>query len=140
MLALTAPPPITAPLLNKKHNNGQLYPINVVFGTVWNIDIHKISAFFLGVLLDRRLNLHTKLSERELLVLKIKKKQNGLYNIGHGLRLLIMILVIGLMGNTFYQQPTGPSKQPIGARYLGHVTGYHPIRDQYFLVRSVPAA
>ena len=28
-------------------------------------------------------------------------------------------------------------KQPIGARYLGHVTGYQPIRYQYFLVRSV---
>ena len=30
-------------------------------------------------------------------------------------------------------------KQPIRARYLGHVTGYQPIRDQYFLVvvRSV---
>ena len=25
------------------------------------------------------------------------------------------------------------------ARYLGHVTGYKPIRDQYFLIRSVPA-
>ena len=24
-------------------------------------------------------------------------------------------------------------KQPIRARYLGHVTGYRPIRDQYFL-------
>ena len=22
--------------------------------------------------------------------------------------------------------------------YLGHVTGYQPIRDQYFLIRSVP--
>eukprot|EP00116_Pleurobrachia_bachei_P015530 sb/3475792/ len=25
------------------------------------------------------------------------------------------------------------SKQPIRTRYLGHVTGYQPIRDQYFL-------
>ena len=31
------------------------------------------------------------------------------------------------------------SKQPIRSRYLGHVTGYQPIRDQYFMVRSVPA-
>ena len=23
-------------------------------------------------------------------------------------------------------------------RYLGHVTGFQPIRDQYFLIRSVP--
>eukprot|EP00116_Pleurobrachia_bachei_P016545 sb/3476807/ len=29
------------------------------------------------------------------------------------------------------------SKQPIRARYLGHVTGYQPIRDQYFLIGSV---
>ena len=36
------------------------------------------------------------------------------------------------------QEPTEPSKQPIRARYLGHVTGYQPIRDQYFLVRSFP--
>ena len=28
-------------------------------------------------------------------------------------------------------------KQPIRARILGHVTGYQPIRDQYFLIRSV---
>eukprot|EP00116_Pleurobrachia_bachei_P018171 sb/3478433/ len=29
-------------------------------------------------------------------------------------------------------------KQPIRTRYLGHVTSYQPIRDQYFLIRSVP--
>eukprot|EP00116_Pleurobrachia_bachei_P016982 sb/3477244/ len=29
-------------------------------------------------------------------------------------------------------------KQPIRTRYLGHVTGYQPIRDQYFLIRSIP--
>eukprot|EP00116_Pleurobrachia_bachei_P000394 sb/3460656/ len=34
--------------------------------------------------------------------------------------------------------PTEPSKQPIRAPYLGHVTGYRPIRDQHFLIRSVP--
>eukprot|EP00116_Pleurobrachia_bachei_P002435 sb/3462697/ len=28
------------------------------------------------------------------------------------------------------------SKQPIRTRYLGHVVGYQPIRDQYFLIRS----
>eukprot|EP00116_Pleurobrachia_bachei_P012760 sb/3473022/ len=27
-------------------------------------------------------------------------------------------------------------KQPIRTRYLGHVTGYQPIRDQYFLVKG----
>ena len=34
---------------------------------------------------------------------------------------------------------TESSKQPIRTRYLGHVTGYQPIRDQYFQYRSVPA-
>eukprot|EP00116_Pleurobrachia_bachei_P003201 sb/3463463/ len=28
--------------------------------------------------------------------------------------------------------------EPIGTRYLGHVTGYQPIRDQYFLIQPVP--
>ena len=27
------------------------------------------------------------------------------------------------------QEPTDTSKQPIRTRYLGHVTGYHPIKD-----------
>eukprot|EP00116_Pleurobrachia_bachei_P015159 sb/3475421/ len=35
-------------------------------------------------------------------------------------------------------EPTEASKQSIRTRYLGHVTGYQPIRDQYFLIRSVP--
>eukprot|EP00116_Pleurobrachia_bachei_P009418 sb/3469680/ len=40
-------------------------------------------------------------------------------------------------------RPTDTSKQPIRTYYLGHVTGYQPIsyqpiRDQYFLIRSVP--
>ena len=30
------------------------------------------------------------------------------------------------------------SKKAIRTRYLGHVTGYQPFRDQYFLIRSVP--
>eukprot|EP00116_Pleurobrachia_bachei_P015437 sb/3475699/ len=37
----------------------------------------------------------------------------------------------------FQQEPTETSKQPIRTRYLGHVTGYQPIRDQYFLIRSI---
>eukprot|EP00116_Pleurobrachia_bachei_P005160 sb/3465422/ len=36
-------------------------------------------------------------------------------------------------------EPTETSKQQIRSRYLGHVSGYQPIRDQYFLIRSVPA-
>eukprot|EP00116_Pleurobrachia_bachei_P012049 sb/3472311/ len=33
---------------------------------------------------------------------------------------------------------TGTSKQPTRIRYLGHVTGYQPIREQYFRIRSDP--
>eukprot|EP00116_Pleurobrachia_bachei_P003542 sb/3463804/ len=33
-----------------------------------------------------------------------------------------------------------PVKQPIRTLYLGHVTGYQPIRDQYFLIRSVTSS
>ena len=35
------------------------------------------------------------------------------------------------------QQPTEPSKQPIRTRYLDHMPGYQPIRDHFFLIRSV---
>eukprot|EP00116_Pleurobrachia_bachei_P004131 sb/3464393/ len=35
------------------------------------------------------------------------------------------------------QEPTDTSKQPIRTRYLGHVTGYQPIRDE-FLPGSIP--
>eukprot|EP00116_Pleurobrachia_bachei_P008340 sb/3468602/ len=35
------------------------------------------------------------------------------------------------------EEPTDTSKQPIRTLYSGHVTGYQPIRDQYFLIRSV---
>eukprot|EP00116_Pleurobrachia_bachei_P006268 sb/3466530/ len=37
----------------------------------------------------------------------------------------------------YAQEPSDTSNQPIRTRYLGHVTGYQPIRDQYFLIRSV---
>eukprot|EP00116_Pleurobrachia_bachei_P004110 sb/3464372/ len=37
-----------------------------------------------------------------------------------------------------YQEPTETNKKPIKTRYLGYMTGYQPIRDQYFLIRSVP--
>eukprot|EP00116_Pleurobrachia_bachei_P000676 sb/3460938/ len=36
-------------------------------------------------------------------------------------------------------EPTKTSKQPIRTRYLGHVTSYQPIMDQYFLIRSAGA-
>eukprot|EP00116_Pleurobrachia_bachei_P006949 sb/3467211/ len=38
----------------------------------------------------------------------------------------------------FILEPTEISKQPVRTRYLGHVTGYRPVRDQYSLIRSVP--
>eukprot|EP00116_Pleurobrachia_bachei_P019394 sb/3479656/ len=37
------------------------------------------------------------------------------------------------------REPTDTSKQPIRTRYLCLVTGYQQIRDEYFLIRSVPA-
>ena len=37
------------------------------------------------------------------------------------------------------QQEGNVSKQPIRARYLGHVTGYQPIRNQYQDVSYCPA-
>eukprot|EP00116_Pleurobrachia_bachei_P011127 sb/3471389/ len=37
-----------------------------------------------------------------------------------------------------FLEPTDTSKQPIRTRYLGYVTGYQPITDQHFLIRSVP--
>eukprot|EP00116_Pleurobrachia_bachei_P009990 sb/3470252/ len=40
--------------------------------------------------------------------------------------------------NYHIQEPIETSEHPIRTRYLGHVTGYHPIRGQYFLIRSVP--
>ena len=35
--------------------------------------------------------------------------------------------------NSISQEPTETSKQPIRTRYLGHVTGYQPIRYHYSL-------
>eukprot|EP00116_Pleurobrachia_bachei_P017889 sb/3478151/ len=32
------------------------------------------------------------------------------------------------------QEPIDTSKQPNRTHYLGHVTGYQPIRNQYFLI------
>eukprot|EP00116_Pleurobrachia_bachei_P002930 sb/3463192/ len=40
---------------------------------------------------------------------------------------------------TLAEMKVGTSKQPIRTRYLGHVTGYQPISDQYFLIRSSAA-
>ena len=34
------------------------------------------------------------------------------------------------------QEPTESSKKPIRTSYLGQVTVYQPIRDQYFMIRS----
>eukprot|EP00116_Pleurobrachia_bachei_P012356 sb/3472618/ len=56
------------------------------------------------------------------------------------------LVLFGFQGREVYtgnhlgrdQEPTETSKQPIRTRYLGHVTTDQPIRDQYFLIRSVP--
>eukprot|EP00116_Pleurobrachia_bachei_P003381 sb/3463643/ len=57
------------------------------------------------------------------------------------LKLLIIIIWgaknIIIMNLHFMPEPTDTSKQQIKTRYLGHVAGYQPIRDQYFLIRSV---
>eukprot|EP00116_Pleurobrachia_bachei_P013641 sb/3473903/ len=42
--------------------------------------------------------------------------------------------------HVYRNRPTSDtSKHPIRTRYLDHVTVYRPIRDLYFLIRSVPA-
>eukprot|EP00116_Pleurobrachia_bachei_P002959 sb/3463221/ len=41
------------------------------------------------------------------------------------------------VGQEVIKEPTETSKQPIRTRYLGHVTGYQPIRDQYLLTYSL---
>eukprot|EP00116_Pleurobrachia_bachei_P013419 sb/3473681/ len=45
-------------------------------------------------------------------------------------------MIVCVLPNTQYTTlltENRPSKQPIKTRYLGQVTGYQPIRDQYFL-------
>eukprot|EP00116_Pleurobrachia_bachei_P010643 sb/3470905/ len=55
-------------------------------------------------------------------------------------------LALGSLFFSFYipvtsnQEPTETSKQPIRTSYLDHVTGYQPIMDLYFLIRSVHAS
>eukprot|EP00116_Pleurobrachia_bachei_P006525 sb/3466787/ len=56
-----------------------------------------------------------------------------------------MFLPKGIHGRKVTIQPGGDIKncpilvrnRPIRTRYLGHVTGYEPIRDQYFLIRTI---
>eukprot|EP00116_Pleurobrachia_bachei_P010399 sb/3470661/ len=47
-------------------------------------------------------------------------------------------IILLILRNIIRQEQTETSKQPIRTRYLGHVTGYQPIRRQYSLIRSVP--
>ena len=42
------------------------------------------------------------------------------------------------LDHMLYLQATELSKHPIRSRYLDHVTGHQPIREQYFMIRSVP--
>ena len=37
------------------------------------------------------------------------------------------------------EEEEGNRYRSIRTRYLGHVTGYQPFRDQYFLIQSIPA-
>eukprot|EP00116_Pleurobrachia_bachei_P001834 sb/3462096/ len=54
----------------------------------------------------------------------------------------LMLFMLGIdsqfagIEETITQEPTDTTKQPIRTRYLGHVTGYQPIRGQYFLPLS----
>eukprot|EP00116_Pleurobrachia_bachei_P005786 sb/3466048/ len=45
---------------------------------------------------------------------------------------------VSIIASKVKQEPTETSKQSIRTLYIGHVTGYQPIKDQYFLIRSVP--
>eukprot|EP00116_Pleurobrachia_bachei_P016081 sb/3476343/ len=51
--------------------------------------------------------------------------------------LFLSLIYIPVTSN---QEPTETSKQPIRTSYLGHVTGYQPIMDLYFLIRPVHAS
>eukprot|EP00116_Pleurobrachia_bachei_P016810 sb/3477072/ len=57
---------------------------------------------------------------------------------GAGLSMAMVISTI--LGCVMTYEPTETSKQPIRTCYLDHVTGYQPIRDQYFLIQSVPSS
>eukprot|EP00116_Pleurobrachia_bachei_P005087 sb/3465349/ len=46
--------------------------------------------------------------------------------------------IVSLFEEEMRPQRARAGKQPIRTRYLGHMTGYQPIRDQYFLIRLVP--
>eukprot|EP00116_Pleurobrachia_bachei_P018899 sb/3479161/ len=50
---------------------------------------------------------------------------------------LLIFHPLGQLNLHLKQEPTETSKQPIRTRFLGHVTGYQPIRDQSFLIQSV---
>ena len=62
----------------------------------------------------------------------------GSGSFGAAVGALSMGLIMDMTIGSGKQQPTESSKQPIRALYIGHLTGYQPIRNQYFLVRSVP--
>eukprot|EP00116_Pleurobrachia_bachei_P002928 sb/3463190/ len=50
-------------------------------------------------------------------------------------------VLVGFCPDIIYLIPQGTDRHTLTTnqnRYLGHVTGYQPIRDQYFLIRSVP--
>ena len=68
-------------------------------------------------------------------------ENRGIHSRGEGTESTVSLLVycstvrtlVAMLVATQYHL-IGPSKQPIRTRYLGHMTDYHPIRDQYYLL------
>ena len=76
------------------------------------------------------MNIISELSE---IIHKLKTYRDVVIHVGSEINSLS-----GKIVRISQQQSQGQSKQPIRTPHLVHVTGYQPIRDQYFLVRSVP--
>eukprot|EP00116_Pleurobrachia_bachei_P010706 sb/3470968/ len=61
-------------------------------------------------------------------------------SLSHSFIFSLVLSYLGLshLSNNTISSSISSRKQPIRTRYLGHVTVYQPIKDQYFLIRSVP--
>eukprot|EP00116_Pleurobrachia_bachei_P015669 sb/3475931/ len=75
--------------------------------------------------------------EREGDIMDVSNKQP--YNVLYGGAIPHLILKLATVCSDRVGGARQITKQPIRTRYLGHVTGYQPIWDQHFLIRSVPA-
>eukprot|EP00116_Pleurobrachia_bachei_P008769 sb/3469031/ len=80
------------------------------------------------------LTINTCIISLGLSTLKVKKLPENPADMGQR-RYLSDYDIIG--ANTLYQCTKHLGKQPIMTRYIDHVTCFQPIRDQYFLIRSV---